>query len=450
MGDLYIPPQSSPVLGELSGRNQPSVSLRVGRAWFLATIINRIANGQLHIGFWPTTTLDETQSFTIATTLGGGLRPHLYNEEGSSLPVGRQIALEDATNYPVAIAWVENGYHAFSKRDGYWFRDWVCYREDASNYGGFSNLTWEGYLKDKFILRDRNASAIAPLVDVASPTIGTGSISGGEAGHTPYEYYMDFTIDAVPSSGSIRIITNFLDANNYLYFLINEDGITQGECINGLEEVYFSGEREGPNVTIIVSLDELLVWADTDGVINETARFMSPYIRNATDWEIGDLGVGGAISNLRIYPYRLVEETGLGSNLVVNGDFSPDSDWTGADWDTSAGNADHSGDPTAIDALVADVAPLDQLKLYFCQFTASATTDGYAQIRLGDNASTVYNVGAIAASDGTHSGYGVCRDSDDLSIEPVDDFDGIIDDVIVQEVLFKNSELANVLDSLVR
>jgi hypothetical protein len=450
MGDLYIPPQSSPTLGDLSGRNQPAVSLRVGRAWFLATIINRIANGQLHIGFWPTTTLDNNQNFTIATTASGELRPRIYDDEGAPVNVGRQISLEDTTDYPVALAWFEDGYHAFSKRLGYWFRDWVYYREDASNYGGFSNLTWEGYLKDKFILRDRNAAALAPLVSVESPVIGTGSISGDEAAHSPFEYYMDFVIDSEPSSGSIKIVTNFKDPENYLYFLINSGGITQGECRDGVETDYFVGEREGSNVTIIVALDELLVWTNTNGVINEAGMFMSPNIRNATDWEIADLGVGGAVSNFHIYPYCLREETGLGSNLVVNGDFSPDSDWTGADWDTSGGNADHTGDPTATDALFADVAPLDQLKLYFCQFTASAVTDGYAQIRLGDDASSVYNVGAIAASDGTHSGYGICRDTDDLSIEPVDDFDGIIDDVIVQEVLFKNSELANVLDSLVR
>jgi hypothetical protein len=448
MGDLYIPPQVSPVLGDLSGRNQPSVSMRAGRAWFLATIINRIANGQLFIGFWPTSALDEIQNFTIATTASGGLRPHLYNEEGAPIPVGKQIAHEDATDYSVAVAWFLRGYHAFSKREGYWFRDWVHYRDDASNYGGFSNLTWEGHLKEKFILRDRNAAALAPLVDVESPVVGTGSISGSEAGHPPYEYYMDFTLDLLPSSGGIRIITNFLDADNYLYFRIDGDGLTQGECINGVETDYYNGSPEGSNVTIIVALDGLHVWAGENVVINETGQFMSPAIRGATDWEIGDLGVGGAISNLHIYPYRLVEETGLDTDLVVNGDFSPDSDWTGVDWGTSGGNADHSADPTATDALFADVAPLDQLKLYKCQFTVSAVTDGYAQIRLGDDASAIYNVGAIAASDGTHTGYGVCRDSDDLSIEPVDDFDGVIDDIVVQEVLFKNSELANVLDSL--
>lgn len=448
MGDLVVPAQASPTWGDLAGRNQPAVSLRANRAWFLATTFNQSTQGLELIGFWPSATLDEFPNFAYWTE-AGFLVVNSNNNGG-----GRQIPYDVDTDYPIEIAWERDGYHAFAKRNGYWYRDFFWAKSDSSNYGGFSNYDSVGVLRDRFVLREKNASLLAPLAYVASPVIGSGSISGGEAGHSAYEYYLTFVVDTLPSSGAIRIITNFLDADNHLYLLIDSDGyITQGERFEGVDYDYntsldFLGD--GNAVHIYIALDGICVIADTSGLttlIENSDYYMSPSIRNATDWELGDLSTDGVISNLRFYQYCLRDETGLAANLVVNGGFGTNSDWTGTGWTIASGYVEHTT-PAGTAALFANVDPLTQGTLYKCQMTAANIGAGSALLRLGDSAAAIYNGGAFADSNGAKVGYGVCHDSDDLSIEPASSFDGRIDNVIVQEVLFQNSELANILNSL--
>jgi len=120
----------------------------------------------------------------------------------------------------------------------------------------------------------------------------------------------------------------------------------------------------------------------------------------------------------------------LGANLVVNGGFTADSDWTkGTDWTIAAGVASVDGQGAAGD-LEATVDPLSATTEYWTQFKVSAFTDGTIKFYIGTTASA-YSRGAT----GTYTEIITSGADGSLLFEPSVSATMSIDDVIVREVL---------------
>jgi len=122
----------------------------------------------------------------------------------------------------------------------------------------------------------------------------------------------------------------------------------------------------------------------------------------------------------------LLEET-LGSDLVTNGDFAADTDWTkGTGWTIAAGVASCDGTSPSSRIYQADRA-LDT-KLYKITYTVLNRTQGGVQ-------ATLTNVqGPLSSSDGTYVNYLTADQDGYVSILGTSSFIGDIDNVVLEEV----------------
>ena len=108
--------------------------------------------------------------------------------------------------------------------------------------------------------------------------------------------------------------------------------------------------------------------------------------------------------------------------LVVNGDFATDSNWTkGTGWTISGGSANCDG---ATENLDQDALTIG--KSYKAQFTVSDLTTGTLSFRLGGT-NEVININ----SNGTYTAYGVA-DGVTLRLRSQSGFNGSIDNVSVK------------------
>jgi hypothetical protein len=453
MARLNFTTQATPVWGDLAGyieddNNVSAFTLRQGRAWILPTILHHTTRGQQMIGFWPTAIQDDEPNFAIYT-LANELRVR-----AGAVTAGDEIAYSAATDYPIAVVWAAGDigspyYKAFSKRGDWWYLDWIHRASDASNYIGLSNYDSVGYLQiDKPLeLRDRRASTFGCLVEVAAPVIGTGSIDDGvEAEMAPYDFYMQLDVDTLPVTGNIKFVYRYSDSANYLYFLVNSSGdVIFGERFEDEDydlDTSTGTIAAGQTLRIINNHYNAKVWAD-DTLIQDWTD-TNDNENQLTGWGLVDLGADGEISNLFVDAYAQRIETGLGADLIVNGVFAADTDWTkGANWTIAAGVASHTG---GNDDIEATVDPLTAGKIYKAQFTVSNYVTGTLSAVVGDVGGNFYAAGFIF-DNGTSIGYELALVDGAFKLDS-QGFQGDVDNVIVQEVLFANNEIANILDSM--
>ena len=149
----------------------------------------------------------------------------------------------------------------------------------------------------------------------------------------------------------------------------------------------------------------------------------------------GDFTFNRDSSATRVGPNGLIQTVGyFGSELVTNGDFATDSDWTKeTGWTISGGTANFSGG-TGNKAMYQAVG-ITNGKTYKIQYTVSSISAGQVAVRLGGMA----GVDEITATTiGTYTGYITATGSANGNIHIEDNnnnFVGSIDNVSVQEVL---------------
>jgi hypothetical protein len=119
-----------------------------------------------------------------------------------------------------------------------------------------------------------------------------------------------------------------------------------------------------------------------------------------------------------------LDTIGLGPDIVTNGTFDADSDWTkGAGWTIGSGVASHAAGTAG--GLV-QVVSLDALTAYDVTFTVSNRTAGSLQPTLGGDSGTAVTTNA------THNETITTGSGTNLSFTASSDFDGDLDNVIVQ------------------
>jgi hypothetical protein len=460
MGNLVIPAQTTPVWGDLAAyiEDDSSISefsLRQGRAWIMATVLNHTVRGEAMYGFWPSSTLDDEPSCALYT-LSDQIRVRIGATTVDNTGAVDEVAInyDAAADYPIALAYTGQTYHVFVKRGDWWWREWVQNHSDLSNYSGLSNYDSTGLIKDRLVLRDRRDSLLAPDIEIESPVVGTGSISGGEDELPAFAYIFEFEIEDLPSSGVIRIIAQYLEGAgfNHFYWEIDSAGaLAFGVSYDGSDIEYVTSGTVvvGDIVRIFHDVFDVKVFANESlELFSFDNTFTTGYASgvNSGAWEVADLGIDGAISNLRVYKRVLREPTGdFGADEIVNGGFAADTDWTkGTGWTITGGKAVKA--PGTGSYLEAAVDPLTEGKIYKVSVTASDWAAGYFQINTGSDKTMT---GLFQNSgDGTFEVYQPCELGTVFKIFATSAFDAKIDDVMAQEVIMRATELGNILSSM--
>ena len=120
----------------------------------------------------------------------------------------------------------------------------------------------------------------------------------------------------------------------------------------------------------------------------------------------------------------------LGENLVVNGDFATDSDWTegaGSGWTISNGKASNDGSVSGNDFLINSPYTSVLAKKYKVVFTVSDYVQGKVRVRAGQSSST------YVTDNGTYTQYQVSTNTETVRLQAADNFIGSIEKVSVEE-----------------
>ena len=137
-------------------------------------------------------------------------------------------------------------------------------------------------------------------------------------------------------------------------------------------------------------------------------------------------------SATRVNKQGLIEEVSyFGPELVTNGDFATDSDWTlkpGSN--ISGGSLNFDGTQTSTRNINQSITSLDLTKIYKVTFTISNYTAGQVKVKISNNAS-----GKSKTANGTYVQYLSGMTNTTLSITASNGFAGSIDNVSVVEVL---------------
>jgi hypothetical protein len=135
-------------------------------------------------------------------------------------------------------------------------------------------------------------------------------------------------------------------------------------------------------------------------------------------------------SNLEIVNHSWDDDTAItGSELVTNGTFDADSDWTkDTNWSIAGGVAVSDGTQSAI-ADLSQVGALTQYTSYSCSMEVTSHTTGTITMLVGDEtAGTLSDTGTLTAIVTLDSA------STDIVLRASDDFVGEIDNITVKEV----------------
>jgi hypothetical protein len=159
-------------------------------------------------------------------------------------------------------------------------------------------------------------------------------------------------------------------------------------------------------------------------VLGKTPGFTADFIKNKYP---GHTSLSSAITHARAGNATMTD--GYGPELVTNGGFDSDSDWTtGTGWSIADGVASSDGSQSSSSALQAvDILTIG--KTYVVTFTVVSRSAGTITPRAGTN-----GVGTGRTATGTYTEIITCAGTDDLRMTASNDFVGSIDNVSVREM----------------
>lgn len=432
-GVLSVPAQASAVWGDEYYRAQPNSGQTYwtrpsGKALVAVVDFSQSTRAfQIPVGWWTTATLNANARG--AQTASSNL---VAVENGSS--VSDVQAYSASTDYLAVAVWDSTGFHIYVKISGIWHKKWFKQEVVTQAYCGMSSFSAVGSLK-YFRIHAIDEALFAPSLSIAAPSVGNlTDMPDGD-----FLLYLDNITR--PSAGSINLRRRKLDTSNYWQGTIDSAGAyTVDEVIAtaATNRISGSGVANTNDITFIARAAVMQAWRNTTAL---GSAYTSAYnfLRDKL-LELNSLGTGGAIANLYAWKARLLTETGLGADVVVNGTFAADTNWTkGTLWTISGGTANKTA--TASD-LTAAVAPLVAGTYYKLMFTISNYTAGALTPKLG-------SVGALApvSANGMYTYYGVA--SSTALLFSADATCALsLDNVTCEPITFTADALALVLDGL--
>jgi hypothetical protein len=246
--------------------------------------------------------------------------------------------------------------------------------------------------------------------DVSGWTDGSGA--GGSISWNASGY-----IDLVNSTGVARTNQSFATVVGKTYIatvekVANSSGINIGTTVG-------AGASNGDiYIGAYNAVNEVIVFVATS-----TTTYIGAYNSSA--------GVTASIDNIsvkeaaRIAPWPTPRV--IGEELVTNGGFDADSDWTkGAGWTISGGVATKAAGTAS---LISQSPGLSLGKVYQVSFTVSGGTAGTIKAYVGSG-----GAGTTVSANGTYTQQVVCQSSLLFSMYADATFDGSIDNISVKEI----------------
>lgn len=421
--------QTTPVTGDLGIRNTTAIAAVTGSARVVAAKINFATTAAISAFGWFLTTAMTT--FRSIISFSGA---QVLNSAGGS---GQgTLTITTATEYPGASAWLADRFLNFVKIGSFWRMLFMHQSTDASMYPAFTNNTSVGNL-DNLRAKALDETLFAPAVNI------TGSISAGQTWTISGDHEVQFTLTTRPSAGVETYKFRYQDASNYWHIEINSAGlITLYETTTALGTVSKASGGAVTSGTIIriLSIGKVItVYTPTASPFTYSSAFN---FVTSTACELTSHGTGGVISNVIAYPVFRRSQNGLGSELVVNGTFAADTNWTkGTGWTISSGAA-HKVTGTASNLSQASILVVNE---YFeLSFTVSNYVAGTLSPRLGNNGTM-----APVSANGTYTYRGICDVSTPSVLFVADNlFVGDLDNVSCKAFLWSADAVATALDAL--
>lgn len=432
---LNVPTQVGIVWGNEYYRAQPNSGQQYwtrpsGKA-LVAVVDFRQSTRNQHqiVGWWSTANLNGTPKSSVFT-----VSSNLTARE-SSISVSDAQGYSASTDYLGVAVWDSTGFHTYVKISGIWHKKWFKPEVLTQAYCGMSNLIAIGSLK-YFRIYAIDESLFAPALSIANPSVGNlANMPDGD-----FLLYLDNI--TVPSSNAISVFLRKKDANNRW----REQPANSGNNFS-VDEVVAGGSTNRIAAGGVVNTDDIITiargatiqaWRNTTAL---GSAYPSAYnhLREVL-LELNSLGTGGAIGALYAWKARLLDEAGLGADVVVNGTFATDTNWIkGLGWAISGGTANHTA--AGAGNLVASVNPLVAGTYYKLVFTVSNYSAGALTPNLG--------TGALApvSANGTYTYYGVAATT--ALVFSADATCALsLDDVTCEPITFTADALALVLDGL--
>lgn len=311
-GRLNVPAQASAVWGDETYLAQPNS----GQQYFtrpaghaLVAIVNfshTTQSAQIPVGWWTAATLN---SSTRGLYTNGNVT---VLDNGSQVSDGQAYSISTDV-FGVAV-WDEFWFSVYAKISGIWHLKWRTSAVGVTQaYCGMSNLTSVGTLK-YFRVYTIDETLFAPALNISNPSVGNlANMPDGD-----FLMYLDNITR--PSVGNLALYYRKKDASNFWRSILSAAG-----ALNLDEFVAGSGVNRNSGAGV-VSTDDIITIArgSTIQAWRNAAALGSAYTSaynflRETGLELNSLGTGGAIGTLYAWKARLLNESGLGAELVVNG-----------------------------------------------------------------------------------------------------------------------------------
>jgi len=205
----------------------------------------------------------------------------------------------------LAIVQRSAGYHLLLKGGGShpdWERAWVTLAGITENlYPGVLNYD-KVFNVDYFRVAQLGAPWTAPSADgtiIASPAV--------DAVFRLTERFLIYLTVTLTSSGNIEVHYKIQDATNFMRILISSAGAySMAKVVDGTPSTLLSGTgvTNGMRVGIRVLPLNLGTWFHKGDITGASYSYDETFMAEV-DGKIADLGTGGAITSLEIYPYYI-------------------------------------------------------------------------------------------------------------------------------------------------
>lgn len=438
-GVLNVPAQVSAVWGDEYYRAQPNSGQQYwtrpsGKA--LVAIVDfrhSTRNQQNPVGWWNSATLD-----AVAGTLGIYTASNVIRARSSGNNISDDQAYTVDTDYLGVAVWDSTGFHTFAKISGIWHRKWFTPSSVTQAYCGMSNLTSVGSLK-YFRIYAIDETLFAPALSITAPSVGNlANMPDGD-----FLLYLDNITR--PSAGDMFLRVKKKNASDYWRFkpANSGGGATVDEFVNGggTNRISGSGVVSTDDLILIARAQSMAVWRNTTALGSSYPTAYN-WLREV-GLEITHLEGSSSIANLYAWKARLLDETGLGANSVVNGDFATDTNWIkDPEWTISGGTANKAAGASTR-SISQTVGTLTIGKYYKITFTVLNYVAGTLTLFIGAT-------GAVApvSANGTYTVYGVCAGDTKIYLQGNAASNLSLDGVSSEEITFTADALALILDGL--
>lgn len=234
-----------------------------------------------------------------------GASGNLNIVENGSTVASAVKTLSLSTDYDLAIALDNNKiahYFVYNSTRAAWERVWIgTFATSASLLYADKATTGATYTTNKEAF-GRGMPYEAPTVDIASPQVNDGSVSGGDPALPSADFVMQFTLDTIPASSFIELETRYQDSSNYWSLRAFSSDVLQ------LVEVVGGGTTSRAVTGAILANGQVITVRTLDTIFtafyNSTLAWTyasASNFKTKTDWKLNSLGSGGVISNLKCW-----------------------------------------------------------------------------------------------------------------------------------------------------